>query len=121
MREKRGQDRCDRKRKHTHTHTTHHARGNMHYFCFGGQKLDHLTLLSYLHASVAICDSPPLIKYSQLVPLNIHCAALLRLAALHQPSLQRVHQKPTKSLKKKREKETRARSVCTVGEGRGPG
>lgn len=116
MREKEGKiDATERGNTQTRTHKTHHARGNVHYFCFGGQKLDHLTLLSYLHASVAICDSLPLIKYSQLVPLNIHCAALLRLSALHQPASSECTRSPPKALKKKKGK-THARSVCVVME-----
>lgn len=54
-------------------------------------------LSSYLHPSAAICDSLPLIKYSQLVPLNIHRAA--RLSALHQAASSECARSPPKAWK----------------------
>lgn len=112
MRGKRGQDRCHRKRKHTHTHTLllrhmHHTHDVTHYFCFGGKELDHHTLFistsfsshMWLSSSHQIFTVGP-IKHS------------LRSTFICPPptSLQRVHQKPTKSLK------TRAQSAYMVGE-----
>lgn len=60
--------------------------------------LSHL-LFPYLHLSLSICDSLPLIKYSQLVPLNIHCAALLRLSALRQSASSECTRSPPKAWK----------------------
>lgn len=56
-----------------------------------------LTLPFHLHLSLSIYDSLPLIKYSQLVPLNIHCAALLRLSALRQSASSECTSSPPKS------------------------
>lgn len=55
-----------------------------------------LTLSFQLHLSLSICDSLPLIKYSQLVPLNIHCAALLRLSALRRTASSECTSSPPK-------------------------
>ena len=59
-----------------------------------------ISLFPYLHLSVSIYDSLtlfPLIKYSQLVPLNIHRAALLRLSALCQSASSECTRSPPKA------------------------
>lgn len=80
----------------------------------------HINLLSqslfpYLHLSLPICGTLPLIKYSQLVPLNIHCTALLRLSALYQPASSMSTRSPSKARKHTYTEESAAWSVAAWG------
>lgn len=76
----------------------------VHYFCFWAYNPDislSLTRSTSFSFYIWLSHSLPLIKYSQLVSLNIHRAALLRLSALRQSASSECTRSPPKAWKLK--------------------